>query len=60
MQLELIRKFSLRVFFTAAVFTQSLGIVYAQDQEKWTGHIEFSAKPGSDRSLAKGDLFLPL
>lgn len=60
MQLELIRKFSLRVFFTAAVYTLSLGIVSAQDQEKWTGHIELSAKPGSDRSLAKGDLFIPL
>lgn len=42
------------------MFTLWLGIVSAQDQEKWTGHIEFSAKPGSDRSLAKGDLFLPL
>ncbi len=37
-----------------------LGIATAQDQNKWTGHIEFFAKPGSDRSLAKGDLFLPL
>ena len=60
MQLELIRNFSLRVFFAVAVLILSLGIVSAQEQEKWTGYIEFSAKPGNDRSLAKGDLFLPL
>ena len=37
-----------------------VGISSAQDQQKWTGHLEFFAKPGSDRSIAKGDLFLPL
>ena len=37
-----------------------LGIASAQDQNKWAGFVEFYAKPGSDRSVAKGDLFLPL
>ena len=40
--------------------TLLLGIASAQDQDKWTSYIEFTAKPGSDRSIAKGDLFIPL
>ena len=62
--MDFLTNYSFRVFFVAAVLTLSLGSVSAQasaeQQKKWSGFIEFSAKPGSDRSLAKGDLFLPL
>ncbi len=56
----LLRQRSIKVVYTAMIFTLLLGIASAQDQDKWTSYIEFSAKPGSDRSIAKGDLFIPL
>lgn len=54
------KRFSFKTVFATALLVSWVGIVSAQDQDKWTGHIEFFAKPGSDRSIAKGDLFLPL
>ena len=56
----MLRNFSVKIFAAAALFAVLLAAVSAQDQDKWTGYVEFSAKPGSDRSLAKGDLFLPI
>ncbi|MFK7815298.1 MAG: right-handed parallel beta-helix repeat-containing protein [Gammaproteobacteria bacterium] len=58
--MKLLRHRSIKVLFVAMIFTLLLGVVSAQDQDKWTSYIEFSAKPGSDRSIAKGDLFVPI
>ncbi len=51
---------SIKVLLVTVMCTLLLGIVSAQDQDKWTSYIEFTAKPGSDRSIAKGDLFVPI
>ena len=32
----------------------------ASENDKWGGYVEIFGKPGSERSLAKGDFFLPL
>lgn len=60
--MRFIRKLSLKIILATTIFTLLLGLVSAQDseQDKWTSYIEVSAKPGNDRSLAKGDLFIPL
>ena len=55
-----LNKLSWRTFLFTTILMLWVGISSAQDQTKWTGHIEFFAKPGTDRSIAKGDLFLPL
>jgi hypothetical protein len=34
--------------------------VFAASEDKWGGYVEFFAKPGTERSLAKGDMFIPL
>ena len=53
-------KFSYRVFFITVTFFILIGISSAQDIKKWDGYSEVIAKPGSDRSLLKNDLFFPL
>ena len=34
--------------------------VFANSDDKWGGYVEFFGKPGTERSLAKGDMFIPL
>ncbi len=58
--MKLLSDQSIKIVFAATLFMLLLGVVSAQDQDKWTSYIEFTAKPGSDRSIAKGDLFVPI
>jgi len=55
-----LRKNSAKVFVLSALFIMLIASASAQDEDKWQGYFEITAKPGSDRSLAKGDLFLPI
>lgn len=34
--------------------------VFAAEEEKWQGYVEFLGKPGTERSLGQADLFIPL
>ncbi len=49
--------------FFAVIFVlfslQMFCIANANDEKKWKGFVEFIGKPGTDRSLAKGDMFIP-
>ena len=52
--------FSFKFYFIVFLISVFLGSASADNDDKWTGHFEIFGKPGTDRSLIKGDLFLPL
>lgn len=52
--------YHLKLFVLAFFYVVTTSHVIASENDKWGGYVEIFGKPGSERSLAKGDFFLPL